>query len=89
MNKPFQKKDLENLAEVYRKLAPYLNIGYTWAASVIILTLIGRYLDNKWSSKPWLTLLGALLGIGTGFYNFIRVVTTQNQEKKDDSSHSS
>ena len=72
---------LENLAETYRKMAPYLNLGYVWAASVILFTLLGHYLDRYWSTKPWLTLVGALLGIVAGFYNFIKTVL--QKEKKE------
>lgn len=72
---------LENLAEVYRKMAPYLNLGYVWAASVILFTLVGYYLDRHWATKPWLTLTGALLGIVVGFYNFIKTVL--QGEKKE------
>lgn len=72
-------KTIEGLGEAYRRLAPYLNIGYVWAASVIAFTLLGIYLDKRFSTKPWLTLVGALLGIVTGFYNFIKTVTRQEK----------
>ena len=67
-------RDFESLTEVYRKLAPYLNIGYTWAASVALLSFLGYVLDKKWHTKPWLTLLGACLGVVVGFYNFFKTV---------------
>ena len=68
-SKPEKSKtsqSFENLAETYRKMAPYLNLGYVWAASVILFTLLGYYLDRHWATKPWLTLTGALLGIVAG-----------------------
>jgi F0F1-type ATP synthase assembly protein I len=71
-----------SLSEAYRKLAPYLNIGYFFAASVTGMTLLGYYLDKKWQTDPWLTVCGAVLGIGLGFYNFFKTVF--NLEKKDD-----
>ena len=72
----------ESLGNVYRRLAPYLNIGYVWAASVIIFTLLGIYLDKHWSTKPWFTLLGAILGIVAGFYNFIKTAMTEEKKPK-------
>jgi F0F1-type ATP synthase assembly protein I len=36
--------------------------------------LLGLWLDARWDTRPWLALLGVLLGIGAGFYNFFRVV---------------
>lgn len=71
-------KNPENIAEVYRKLAPYLNVGVVWMASVLLFTWIGLTLDKKWETKPWLTLVGAILGIVTGFYHFIKTVLSEN-----------
>ncbi len=75
------EKNSQNLAQVYRKIAPYLNIGYIWAASVIGFTLLGMYLDQKWNTKPWLTLVGAIVGIIGGFYHFIKTVLQENHHK--------
>jgi F0F1-type ATP synthase assembly protein I len=68
----------EYIAEVYRKLAPYLNVGVVWMASVLLFTWIGLTLDKKWETKPWLTLVGAILGIVTGFYHLIKTVLNEN-----------
>jgi len=68
----------ENLSEAYRKVGPYLNIGVVWMASVLFFTWIGITLDTKLDTKPWLTLTGAILGIVTGFYHFIKTVLSQN-----------
>ncbi len=76
------KKTLENLSESYRKLAPYLNIGTFWAASVLIFTWLGWYLDRKWNTHPWFTIIGAFIGIGAGFYNFFKVVLKENEKNK-------
>lgn len=72
---------LSSLSEAYRKLAPYLNIGYFFGASVTVMTLAGYFLDKRWQTDPWLTVFGAVLGIGMGFYNFFKTVL--NLEKKD------
>lgn len=72
---------LSSLSEAYRKLGPYLNIGYFFAASVTVMTLLGYYLDKKWQTDPWLTVCGAFLGIGMGFYNFFKTVL--NLDKKE------
>ncbi len=75
---------LSSLSDAYRKLAPYLNIGYFFAASVTLLTLLGYYLDQKWQTDPWLTLCGSILGIGMGFYNFFRTVFSADQKNDHD-----
>jgi len=77
-------RDLESLAEVYRRYAPYFNIGYTWAASVGLLTFVGYLLDKKWHTKPWLTLVGAILGVAVGFYNFFKTVFWLDKQRSRD-----
>ena len=46
--------------------------GMELAGAVAILTLIGWWLDSQWSTRPWLTLTGALLGMVVGFHNLWR-----------------
>ena len=38
--------------------------GYIIALPLVILGLIGKYLDQKYGSEPWLTLAGIALAIG-------------------------
>jgi len=85
-NKPVSKtplKNLESLGDAYRKVAPYLNIGYVWASSVILLTLLGWFLDKQWDTRPYLTIIGAILGVVTGFYNFIKTVMTLEKKREE------
>lgn len=80
-------KGLNSLAEAYRKLAPYLNIGYVMAASIALFTWLGYFLDKRWQTFPWLTITGAVLGIVTGFYNFFKTVfllDKKNQNRHPD-----
>lgn len=71
--------NISSIAEGYRKISPYMNIGLVWAIAVIIFTYIGLRLDEKWNSRPWFTLAGALFGIVTGFYHFIKTVISQEK----------
>jgi F0F1-type ATP synthase assembly protein I len=80
---PKEKNTLKSLAEAYQSLAPYLNIGYIFAASVAIFTFAGYFLDNKWETSPWLTVVGAVLGITAGFYNFFKTVLGPEKNKDE------
>lgn len=60
----------------------YGAIGFQLAFMVIGGLLLGGWLDKKWSTSPWLTLVGLLLGAIGGFYNLIRVVTWRQQKKQ-------
>ena len=87
-NNPHRKSKsnstLSSLSDTYRKLSPYFNIGYVFAASVALLTFLGYYLDQRWGTNPWLTLIGAILGIFTGFYNFFRTVWGLSEKRDKD-----
>lgn len=46
------------------KLLPVaLEIGYTIAIPIVLLALLGRFLDTRLDSSPWLLLTGILLSI--------------------------
>ena len=67
-------KDRSSLAEAMRKAGPYLNLGWTFAASLAGGVLLGAWLDRKFQTRPWLLLAGSLLGMAAGFAAFFRVV---------------
>jgi len=52
-----------------RELAYYSSIGLSMALSIFIGLGIGVWLDGKWGSSPWLTLIGLGLGIAAGYRN--------------------
>jgi ATP synthase protein I len=64
----------ESLGETYRQLGPYMGLGTELAASVVGMLLVGYFLDQHFNTSPWLLLIGALVGMIGGFYNFFREV---------------
>ena len=80
MLKLFDSKSFGDVAESYKKAAPYLNIGYTWAAAVIIFTYVGIKIDDYFGSKPFATLVGAILGVFTGFYQLIKILMSEKDK---------
>lgn len=77
---PHQSNDkdrstLESLGDAYRELAPYLNIGYFFLAAIALFAGIGYYIDRSRGGGSFYTVLGAVLGVVTGFYNFIKTVS--------------
>lgn len=60
---------------VVRELGRYTGFGLTWALSVLFFLLIGYWLDGRWGTLPWLTLLGALIGAAGGFLSLYRGLT--------------
>lgn len=60
--------------EQLRKIAPYLNLGTVFVACMLIGIGLGYWLDEKLGSRPWFLLVGAFLGMASGFYHFIKTV---------------
>jgi len=63
-----------------KDLAYYSSWGFDFAASVLVFTYLGYWLDKKYSTRPWLTVAGALLGVFIGYYSFW-VSLKKNEQK--------
>jgi ATP synthase protein I len=59
---------------VLREAAPYLGMGTTLAASVLVGVGAGYWLDGQLGTSPWLLLAGALLGIFGGLFQVYKTV---------------
>lgn len=66
---------LSDLAEGYRKAAPYLAASTQLVAAVGVFTALGWWADRKLGHQvPWLLMLGAVVGMVGGFVSFFRTV---------------
>ena len=52
-----------------RELAYYSSIGFSVALSIFIGLGLGVWLDRKFDTSPWLTLIFLGLGIAAGYRN--------------------
>jgi ATP synthase protein I len=77
------EKKLSGLAEGYQKASPYIAASTSLAVAVGVFTGLGLWLDGKYGTSPWLTMLGATLGMTGGFISFFKTVlgTTRNKKK--------
>lgn len=53
----------------FKGLAMLASMGIAMVVSTFIGLLIGIYLDDYFSTKPWLTIIFLLFGIAAGFRN--------------------
>jgi len=60
-----------------REAAPYLGIGTSFAASVLLGVGGGYWLDKKLGTSPWFLLVGSALGLFAGFYQFAKTVAVR------------
>ncbi|MBI2071294.1 MAG: AtpZ/AtpI family protein [Elusimicrobia bacterium] len=62
----------------------YVFSGAQLAISVLIGVFGGLWLDRRWATTPWLTLVCSLLGIGLGLYQFIKEVSGMDGKSSPD-----
>ena len=54
---------------LWRELAYYSSLGFQIALSIVIGLAAGIYLDRRFGTTPWLTLIFLGMGIVAGFRN--------------------
>jgi F0F1-type ATP synthase assembly protein I len=62
-------------------LGAVLGYGLTWAFSTIAFLLVGSALDRWLGLKPVLTLVGAFIGAGAGFYSMYHHLVIAPRER--------
>lgn len=60
------------------------SIGIELALSTVLGILGGRWLDQKFDTEPFLTVLGLLIGITAGFRSLIRIARKVRREQDTD-----
>jgi len=68
------EKGLSDLAAGYRKASPYIAASTSLVAAVGLFTWLGIWLDGKFGTSPWLTVLGVVAGMTGGFISFFKTV---------------
>ena len=67
--------------EIYKSVAPFLNLGLQMAITIGIFVFGGWWLDNRFDTSPLWTLILTAIGIFGAFYSFIKKVS--NLEKSE------
>ena len=76
-----RERIISSLAEAYRKAAPYTAASTSLVISVAGCTWLGHWADEKFGmSGPWLTLVGAALGMTAGFISFFKTVLRNDKK---------
>jgi F0F1-type ATP synthase assembly protein I len=53
--------------------ARYSYIGIFFGVAVSLCVWAGRWADQRWNTGSWLTIVGLILGVATGFVELYRV----------------
>lgn len=59
-----------------------ISIGIEFVVSVLLGLGAGRWLDNRFHTGPWLTLVGIVLGSAAGFRSLI-VMMKENEKRAE------
>lgn len=51
------------------------SLGISMVLATFLGLYIGIYLDNKFSTKPWFTIIFLIIGIAAGFRNMYNLIT--------------
>ena len=77
------KKNNDNFKRI-RLMHLAMSVGISIIVWVAIGFFLGRWLDERLGTEPWLMILGILAGIGLSFYGFARdIIVLENIEKKE------
>jgi F0F1-type ATP synthase assembly protein I len=52
--------------------AEVAGVGLQFAGAIVLFMFVGRWLDGKLGTDPWLLLLGVVVGAVGGFYSMYR-----------------
>ena len=62
----------ESPIKAVRSVGPLLSAGIQLAVAVVAMFFVGRWLDGKFGTGPWLMIVGGLIGSAGGLISFIR-----------------
>lgn len=63
----------------------YAHLGLELAGAIIVLGLVGLWVDYRWGTGPWGVLGGVLVGAVGGLYLFIKDALAANRQSLADS----
>jgi F0F1-type ATP synthase assembly protein I len=52
--------------------AEFAGSGVQFVVAILLFLYLGKWLDAKLGTAPWLLMLGVFVGAGAGFYSFYR-----------------
>lgn len=76
-----RERSADRVVSALRAAAIVSGIGFTMAISVALGAFGGAWLDKRWGTEPWLTVIGFLLGSVGGFLELLRLVALAGKGK--------
>ncbi|HIC38814.1 MAG TPA: AtpZ/AtpI family protein [Candidatus Marinimicrobia bacterium] len=67
-------RSFQYFQKIIKESGPAASASYTLIGGVLIMGLLGYFMDDWLGTKPWLLLTGLFLGLFTGFYELAKTV---------------
>ena len=67
-------RSFQYFQKIIKDSGPAASASYSLIGGVLILGLLGYFLDNWLGTKPWLLFIGLMLGLFSGFYQLAKTV---------------
>lgn len=64
------------------QMAEMAGVGLQFAGAILLFLFLGRWLDGKLGTEPWLLLTGVLVGAVAGFYSLYRQLVIEPRERE-------
>jgi ATP synthase protein I len=62
----------------------YSGVGLELAGATAGLALVGYWIDGRFGTRPWGTIVGVVIGLVGGLYNLVRESLGAIREAKED-----
>jgi ATP synthase protein I len=63
--------------------ASFAGAGVQFVISILLFLYVGKWLDAKLGTAPWLLMAGVFVGAGAGFYSFYRRIMAASRDQGD------
>ena len=85
--KPKEIQEKREKNQAWSALSLAWQLGYSIAIPLVILALVGRLLDKKFDTSPWLLLAGVILSLVVStfavYYKTIKILSETEQKNKE------
>jgi len=64
--------------------ASFAGAGAQFVLAILLFLYIGKWLDSRLGTSPWLLMIGVFVGAAAGFYSFYRRIMASSRERNDE-----
>ena len=85
MTPPEEPKDPRTTGRfaVEPSAASYAGLGLQFALAIILFLFVGKWLDEKLGTSPWLLIAGVFLGATAGFFSIYRRLMADQRKEEE------